>query len=287
MFGRDPRLALDVVLGIVSEQPSNQNYGKYVTKLKDSLKQAYDIASRNITAAQHRQKSNHDVRARAAILEVGDRVLVKVLAVKGTNKIADKWEDCPYVVIDQPNPDIPVYKVQRENDDKTIRTLHRKHLLPFGSLPVISGMEEVFDVSQPDVDPVVQEDVPVSDGETDQPELNDEQQPEEPSDSEADDSDAEYIVRTTETTRPIRVPRIAPVIPNPPPVVVRHDPEVLPRPMPVPRPRRSNRDKKPPDRYGEWVMSHTTNTAEVNPVNNSPNSLQVMSLILDKFLSKC
>ena len=287
MFGRDPRLALDVVLGIVSEQPSSQNYGKYVTKLKDSLKQAYDIASRNITAAQHRQKSNHDVRARAAILEVGDRVLVKVLAVKGTNKIADKWEDCPYVVIDQPNPDIPVYKVQRENDDKTIRTLHRKHLLPFGSLPVISGMEEVSDASQPDVDPVVQEDVPVSDGETDQPELNDEQQSEEPSDSEEDDSDAEYIVRTTETTRPIPVPRIAPVIPDPPPVVVRPDPEVLPRPMPVPRPRRSNRDKKPPDRYGEWVMSHTTNTPEVNPVNNSPNSLQVMSLILDKFLSKC
>ena len=56
MFGRDPRLALDVVLGIVSEQPSSQNYGKYVTKLKDSLKQAYDIASRNITAAQHRQE---------------------------------------------------------------------------------------------------------------------------------------------------------------------------------------------------------------------------------------
>ena len=50
--------------------PEKQNYGKYVTKLKDSLKQAYDIASRNITAAQHRQKSNHDVRARAAILEV-------------------------------------------------------------------------------------------------------------------------------------------------------------------------------------------------------------------------
>ena len=77
-------------------------------------------------------------------------------------------------------------------------------------------MEEVSDASQPDIDPVVQEDVPVSDGETDQPELNDEQQPEEPSDSEEDDSDAEYIVRTTETTRPIPVPHIAPVIPNPP-----------------------------------------------------------------------
>ena len=67
---------------------------------------------------------NHDLHARAAVLEVGDRVLVKVLAVKGKNKIADRWEDHPYVVIEHPNDDIPVYKVTKEDDDGPVRTLH-------------------------------------------------------------------------------------------------------------------------------------------------------------------
>jgi len=141
MFGRQPRLALDVVLGIISDDPVRQDYGQYVSKLQDSLRKAYELATKHTDVAQQRQKANHDLKARAAILEVGDRILVKILAVKGKCKIADKWEECPYLVLEQPNVEIPVYRVQREDRAGQVRTLHRKHLLPFGSLPVISRVD--------------------------------------------------------------------------------------------------------------------------------------------------
>ncbi|KAH3738536.1 hypothetical protein DPMN_045173, partial [Dreissena polymorpha] len=35
-------------------------------------------------------------------------------AQRGAQKIADKWEDVPYVVIDQPNTEIPVYDVKKD-----------------------------------------------------------------------------------------------------------------------------------------------------------------------------
>jgi hypothetical protein len=48
-------------------------------------------------------------------LQVGDRVLVKVVAFDGKHKIADRWEDHPYIIMEQPNQDIPVFKVKRED----------------------------------------------------------------------------------------------------------------------------------------------------------------------------
>ena len=42
-------------------------------------------------------------------LKVGDRVLVKVVAFDGKHKIANRWEDNPYIIIQQPNTNIPVF----------------------------------------------------------------------------------------------------------------------------------------------------------------------------------
>ena len=72
MFGRQPRLAADVVLGLVDEEARQQNYTAYVTKVRHGLQAAYELASNIANRAQQRQKDNHDLKARAAILEVGD-----------------------------------------------------------------------------------------------------------------------------------------------------------------------------------------------------------------------
>ena len=79
------------------------------------------------------KKKYYDIKARAAQLEVGDRVLVKILAHDGKHKLSDKWADEVYIVAEQPNADIPVYKVKREDGEGSTRTLHRNHLLYLGN----------------------------------------------------------------------------------------------------------------------------------------------------------
>lgn len=38
--------------------------------------------------------------------------MVKIVAFEGKHKLANRWEEEPYVVLDRPNPDIPVYIVR-------------------------------------------------------------------------------------------------------------------------------------------------------------------------------
>ena len=58
-------------------------------------------------------------------------MLVKKVAWTGRHKIQDRWEEGEYVVVAQPDPSIPVYKV-KSVDGGNIRILHRNLLLPLG-----------------------------------------------------------------------------------------------------------------------------------------------------------
>ena len=136
MFGRHPRLALDVILGLVNSHPSDKSHGTHVSDLKKSLAASYEIASSKTKLAQQRQNEGYDLRCRGAVVECGDRVLVKIVAFDGKHKILDKWENDPYIVLDQPNPEVPVYVVQRGDGTGSKRTLHRNLLFPIGFLPV-------------------------------------------------------------------------------------------------------------------------------------------------------
>lgn len=75
----------------------------------------------------------YDQKAKGVGLREGDRVLVKVVAFDGKHKIADRWEDTPYIVLQQPNTNVPVFKVKREDGEGRCKTLHRNLLLPIGS----------------------------------------------------------------------------------------------------------------------------------------------------------
>lgn len=90
--------------------------------MKDRLKFSYNFALKNIQDAQARQKRYYDVKIKSSVLKPDDLVLVKIVAFDGRQKLADKWENDPYVVFNQPNDDIPVYRV-----------LHRNLLLPICS----------------------------------------------------------------------------------------------------------------------------------------------------------
>ena len=61
--------------------------------------------------------------------------MIRALGLKDKVKIADDWEEMPYIVTEIPIKDIPVYKVRQEDGKGRTKTLHRNQILPFTCLP--------------------------------------------------------------------------------------------------------------------------------------------------------
>ena len=138
MFGRHPRLPVDVAMGVVPQttQSDVRNKGpKYIVQLRERLEEAYKLASKASTKSAQRYKAKYDQKIRGSGLSVGDRVLVKKVAFQGKHKLANRWEDDIYRVKVHPNTEIPVFVVKKEDDSGATRTLHRNMLLPINFLP--------------------------------------------------------------------------------------------------------------------------------------------------------
>ena len=136
MFGRHPRLAVDTYLGLNSaEEPEVRSKEHYTTKLKKCLQFVYKDVSNEARKSADSHKRHYGMKVREATLDVNDRVLVRQVGFRGDHKIADRWEKNPYVVIQILNQDVPVYRVQKESNDQIIKTLHRNMLLPFNAIP--------------------------------------------------------------------------------------------------------------------------------------------------------
>lgn len=134
MYGREPPLPIDLAFK-TNPYEDKQTMTHYIEKLKERLETSYNLAQQNVKQSQERQKDFYDRKVRGATLKTGDRILVKIVSFTGKHKIADKWESEPYLVLSQPNPDIPVYRVQREDKSGKVRTLHRNLLLPLNFIP--------------------------------------------------------------------------------------------------------------------------------------------------------
>ena len=84
-----------------------------------------------------------------SVLRIGDRVPVNNAGIRGRCKLADWWVKGPYIVIDQPNDDIPVYRVKREGGSLKTRVLHRNVQLPFIGLRTYEEDEQLDPVVSP------------------------------------------------------------------------------------------------------------------------------------------
>lgn len=134
MFGRKPQLPVDVAFDIGTDKNTKGvDFGAYTKSLKERLTYAYEMAQKHQGSSSNYQKSKYDLKARAAVVSPGDSVLVRQVHLRGRHKLADKWSSDVYTVLDQPNPEIPVYTVRPEGGG-TERTLHRNLLLPVGTL---------------------------------------------------------------------------------------------------------------------------------------------------------
>ena len=88
------------------------------------------------------------MKVREATLEVGDHVLIRNVGLRRKKKLTDKWDTDSYVLIDIPDRNVPVYKVQRESGNPTVKTLHRNMLLPFSAIPGISEIRPTPSVTK-------------------------------------------------------------------------------------------------------------------------------------------
>ena len=83
MFGRQPRLPVDVTLGLAPHTIMEPNTTKFAQKLRDRNKWAQKKAEAFQAKEAERHKRNFDKKGKAAALEVRDMVLVHVTTFKG------------------------------------------------------------------------------------------------------------------------------------------------------------------------------------------------------------
>ena len=132
MFGRHPRLPIDVEFGLHKPNCSdNCSKTRYIQKLRRRLNYAHKEASKYSSEQAQKYKASYNKSVKGPQLQVNDLVLVKIVAHKARHKIQDKWESEEYTVFEQPIPGTPVYRIRPVTGTK-VRALHRNLLLPFG-----------------------------------------------------------------------------------------------------------------------------------------------------------
>ena len=119
MFGRQPRLPVDLLFPTVRRDENSQTTDKYVTSLYDKLKSALaSVRDTTILEAQ-RQKWHYNRKAGVVELHPGDKVLVKLDAFRGQwQKLKNRWGDTLYTVVKHVVDGIPAYEVENDTNKK-------------------------------------------------------------------------------------------------------------------------------------------------------------------------
>ena len=105
LFGRSPRLPVDVLFGIGKEDDR-----KDVSCWRQSMQEAYEVAQERALETARRVKRRDGLKLKSVALKVGDRVLVRNLSERGgPGKIRSHWEDKIHVVRRQMSENSPVY----------------------------------------------------------------------------------------------------------------------------------------------------------------------------------
>jgi hypothetical protein len=136
LFGREPRLPVDHLLGIKHDSNATDVY-EWVDSHKKRLNEAFTDALQNTKKSAEKRRELHDRNSTPCAIQVGAKVLVKN-HVQGRNKIQDVWKDVPYIVIEKMQDH--VYKVRPADNLGKTKVLHRKELFDTGE---IVGHDEV------------------------------------------------------------------------------------------------------------------------------------------------
>ncbi|KAJ8391278.1 hypothetical protein AAFF_G00090650 [Aldrovandia affinis] len=141
MYGRTPRLPVDVMFHNVERDCDIVDYDKYVLKLREDLREALSSAQANAVTSQQHQAEVYNRRTKGHDIMEGDQVLLSNKGVRGCRKLADKWESIPYVVVAR-DPKCHAYRIKNTSSGHE-KVVHRNLLLCANFLPLELEDEDV------------------------------------------------------------------------------------------------------------------------------------------------
>ena len=133
MYGREPRLPIDLLLSIRENKNDAVSYKKYVEEWKRGMEEAFAIAKAKSSKRKEADRKRWNARPLLSTLRVGDRVLVQNKERReGPSKLVCHWEPNVHKVTKVMDENNVVYSVKREDGKGRHRVLHRNMLLPVG-----------------------------------------------------------------------------------------------------------------------------------------------------------
>ena len=140
LFGREPRLAIDCLLGIDSKREQT-SYQEFAATWQKQMEQAYEIARNNSQKRKQLSVDQWNNRPLLAKLNVGDRVLLQNKETGGPGKLRSYWLPCIWRVVEVREDLEVVYVIQKEKGggQRSRKTVHRNMILP---------IDDEFDVEE-------------------------------------------------------------------------------------------------------------------------------------------
>ena len=114
LFGRNPRLPIDLIFNFNQDNDGRVDYNSYVRKWREDMDEAYQIAQKTAKKAARHSKDYYDRRESGGVRERG-----------APGKLRSHWEETIHVVAERLGGDSPVHRLKPENGRGRARVLHR------------------------------------------------------------------------------------------------------------------------------------------------------------------
>ena len=119
LFGREPRLPVDIVFGLPEKHPTSESSSHHIIDLLGSLRAVHEKARVKDDPSHTIQKDYYDTKASCSYFKVGDivRLLDPVIPRgEGQKKFHLLWKG-PYEVVKEQHP---VYDIVAENNQARV-----------------------------------------------------------------------------------------------------------------------------------------------------------------------
>lgn len=128
MFGRDPRLPVDLILGY-NDVSTAVDMPEEIAMHQQRLQDAYLLVQQKLASSAQRRKKYTDRNTKEAPLYIGQRVYYRQRAFKGRHKIQNAYHSDVYKVINKLEGE-DVYKIEKADGTPGTRWVNRVELKP-------------------------------------------------------------------------------------------------------------------------------------------------------------